>query len=137
MWIYYTAITTTHGGSLPVKEVTIARASWRIDGWVSLEAGSAGGFVDTVPVARSDGSTRMPPAVTCRLRCDGNGAGFPGYGASNCLSVHGDHPRTAVRWRDRKPGAGAHRAPVPPAQRQDLQLVGRMMSSGRCRRSPI
>ena len=104
MWIYYTAITTTHGGSLPVKEVTIARASWRIDGWVSLEAGSAGGFVETVPV-NPDGEVLWLNADAAggdvRVEVlDGNGAGIPGYGASDCLSVHGDHPRTAVRWRD-------------------------------------
>ena len=104
MWIYYTAITTTHGGSLPVKEVTIARASWRIDGWVSLEAGSAGGVVETVPV-HPDGEVLWLNADAAggdvRVEVlDVNGAGIPGYGASDCLPVHGDHPRTAVRWRD-------------------------------------
>ena len=29
LWLYYTAITTTHGGYLPKKRITIARAAWR------------------------------------------------------------------------------------------------------------
>lgn len=33
MWMYYTAMTTTHGGYVPDKVMSIARASWRLDGW--------------------------------------------------------------------------------------------------------
>ncbi len=39
MWLYYTGITTTHGGYLPRKVCSIGRASWRREGFVSLEAG--------------------------------------------------------------------------------------------------
>ena len=38
MWMYYTAMTTTHGGYLPDKVMSIARASWRIDGMASFHA---------------------------------------------------------------------------------------------------
>ena len=49
MWMYYTAITTTHGGYLPVKVLCIARAAWRLDGIVSMYAGYKSGFVETSP----------------------------------------------------------------------------------------
>jgi hypothetical protein len=49
MWMYYTAMTTTHGGYLPDKVMSIARASWRVDGLVSLQAGREEGIVETVP----------------------------------------------------------------------------------------
>lgn len=49
MWMYYTAITTTHGGYLPEKVMSIARAAWRLDGVVSLRAGDDEGSVETLP----------------------------------------------------------------------------------------
>lgn len=49
MWMYYTAITTTHGGYLPDKEMSIARASWRLDGMVSLQPEKDGGTVESQP----------------------------------------------------------------------------------------
>jgi hypothetical protein len=36
MWMYYTAVTTPHGGLGPEKQQSIARAAWRIDGLASL-----------------------------------------------------------------------------------------------------
>ena len=48
MWLYYTAITTTHGGYLPEKRITIALAAWRRDGFVSLDAEEEEGVVETV-----------------------------------------------------------------------------------------
>src|SRR5262249_2084619 len=38
IWVYYTAITTTHGGDLPAKRISIGRAAWRVDGFASLHA---------------------------------------------------------------------------------------------------
>ena len=47
MWMYYTAMTTTHGGYLPDKQMSIARAAWRMDGMVSLNAGKTEGIIET------------------------------------------------------------------------------------------
>ncbi len=49
MWMYYTAMTTSHAGTLPKKELSIARAAWRIDGMVSLQAKESPGVIETVP----------------------------------------------------------------------------------------
>ena len=50
LWLYYTAITTTHGGYAPKKKIASALAKWRLDGLVSLGADQAGGVVETVPL---------------------------------------------------------------------------------------
>lgn len=53
IWLYYTGINTTHGGTLPPKKISIGRAAWRIDGYASLFADSAGGFTQTCDVLLS------------------------------------------------------------------------------------
>ena len=109
VWVYYTAINTTHGGLLADKIVAIGRASWRLDGFVSLEAGSAGGIVETVPI-RSPG---------CRLEVNADsshghltveilsaeGDPLPGYTHENCAPMQTDGVRQVVRWNgvDRLP----------------------------------
>lgn len=103
-WLYYTAITTTHGGAMPEKEVSIARAAWRRDGWVSLDAGAGGGVVETVA---------MPPGHALEINADA-GAGeirvevldqagrpLPGYGLLESDPLRGDRVRHSVTWRGR------------------------------------
>jgi len=41
-WLYYTALTTTHGGAMPAKKLTIGRAVWRLHGFASLDAEDKG-----------------------------------------------------------------------------------------------
>ncbi len=102
MWAYYTAITTTHGGFVPEKEITIGRAAWRRDGFVSLDADDEGGVVETVAlkpagarltvnVDASEGEFRV--AVV-----DADGKVLPGYSAENCVPFTGDAVNHAVRW---------------------------------------
>lgn len=55
IWMYYTAMTTTHGGYLPDKQMSIARAAWRIDGFVSLHAGNIEGIIETTPITTESG----------------------------------------------------------------------------------
>jgi len=52
-WVYYTGLTTTHGGPMPPKRLSIGRAEWRRHGFVSLDAGPNGGRVETKPVQLS------------------------------------------------------------------------------------
>ena len=103
--LYYTGITTTHGGYVPKKKVTIARAAWRLDGWVSLDAGETPGLVETTPVAGiGQQLTVNADASKGELRAevvDPSGAPVPGYGLSECRGVTGDGVRQAVRWETR------------------------------------
>jgi len=109
MWVYYTAITTTHGGYLPKKRITIARAAWRIDGFVSLDAGRDGGMVETVPLTPSgDRLFVNADASKGELRVevlDSEGRPVPGYRDEDCIPARTDSVRHHIRWgeRDRLP----------------------------------
>ncbi len=105
MWMYYTAMTTTHGGYVPEKVMSIARASWRIDGMVSLQAKDAEGKVETVFLKPEGGELTVNAdsrkgmllvAVT-----DEEGRAVQGYEKENCLPVQADSVRQPIRWRDR------------------------------------
>jgi hypothetical protein len=49
-WMYYTGLTTSHGGALPEKRNSIGRAVWRRHGFASLDATVQTGHVETVPI---------------------------------------------------------------------------------------
>lgn len=103
MWAYYTAITTTHGGFVPEKEITIARAAWRLDGFVSLDADGANGVVETV--ALKPAGNRLTVNVDalageCRVAVlDAKGEPIPGFGREDCVPIKEDAVRQAVRWK--------------------------------------
>ena len=104
VWFYYTAITTTHGGYLPEKVITVARASWRMDGFVSLDAGAAGGVVETVPLECPGGRLSVnADAEGGEVRVEvltAGGKAIGGYGAADCIPLLGDSVRHGVRWRE-------------------------------------
>ena len=105
LWIYYTAVNTTHGGPMPPKEITIGLASWRLDGFVSLEAGAEGGVVETIPLSAGG------PQLEVNLEAPGgslevealapDGRVLPGCSRAECRPVAGDSVRAAVRWKER------------------------------------
>ncbi|MBT3345383.1 MAG: hypothetical protein HN712_14690 [Gemmatimonadetes bacterium] len=116
MWIYYTAITTTHGGCLPEKQITIARASWRLDGWVSLNAGQAGGSVETTPF-ESTGETLLVNVdaagglLTAEVLSEDGACVQVGYEAGACDAIQQDGTQLQISWRHRKtlPASGTIR----------------------------
>ncbi len=103
MWIYYTAINATHGVPTPTKRVTIARASWPLDRFVSLDA-EADGMIETAPFT--------PPGTKLLLNADaskgevavevlnGSGEVLNGYTAAECIDAKSDSLKHEVRWRD-------------------------------------
>lgn len=103
LWLYYTAITTTHGGCVPKKEITIALAKWRLDGFVSLQADEQGGMVETVPLKFSGSYLRVNAdsaggSLTVAL-LDCAAKPLPGYGHDDCLPLCRDSIRHVVRWK--------------------------------------
>ena len=102
VWVYYTAINTTHGAPMPPKRITIGRASWRLDGFVSLDAGPSGGMVETVPLSVS--GDRLEVNVDASkgslavevLSADGNPQ--PGFSKEDCEEIRLDDVRHVVRW---------------------------------------
>jgi hypothetical protein len=103
MWMYYTAINTTHGGALPEKQVSIARAAWRLDGWASWHAGSTGGWLETRPMSAAGQCLLVNAAarsgeIRVGLR-NAEGRPLPGYTESDCVPIIGDGVRQPVRWK--------------------------------------
>ena len=109
LWLYYTAITTTHGGYVPKKKITIALAKWRLDGLVSLDAGAEGGVVETVPLRCPSGRLVVnADASGGELRVgvlDEEGSPLPGFAEADCVPLGADAVRHTVRWKqhDRLP----------------------------------
>ena len=102
VWHYYTAVNTMHGGPMPPKTISIGRAAWRLDGFVSLDAGHFGGMVETVPLQAA--GNRLVVNVDAAAgslavelsSADGNA--LAGYTRADCQAVHADSVRHTVRW---------------------------------------
>jgi hypothetical protein len=103
VWQYYTGITTTHGGAMPAKRITICRAAWRLDGFVSLNAGDQTGIVETVPLRLPAGQLIVNANATggsLRVEIlDEDGKPLPGYGHADCAEINTDSVRHVVRWQ--------------------------------------
>jgi hypothetical protein len=103
MWMYYTAMTTSHGGYLPDKELSIARACWRIDGMVSLQAGKTGGLIETVPLLTEGNNLFVNADVTegklIAEVCDLNGNVIKGYEKRKCEILKINSVRHQIKWQ--------------------------------------
>ena len=103
--LYYTGVTTPHGGYMPDKKMTVGRAAWRLDGWASLDAADTPGIVETAPVS-ADGQhlSFNVDAGRGELRAeilDSSGSPVPGYRLSDCRPITEDVVRHTVRWEER------------------------------------
>lgn len=103
-WIYYTAINTGHGAPIPPKQLTIGRAEWRRHGFASLDAGPAGGRIETQPL-RFAAPVLLVNADASRgqLRVallENDGRPITGRGFDECEILRGDKTRWEARWRD-------------------------------------
>ena len=77
------------------------RYSQRLDGFVSLDAGTTPGMATTLPLVfegdrlvlnlKARGSVRV--GIT-----DENGEAYPGFGPEDCDPIVGDHVDTTVTW---------------------------------------
>jgi hypothetical protein len=104
VWVYYTGINTTHGGPIPPKQASICRAVWRLDGFVSLESGSDGGVVETVPVLLQ-GNRLVVNADASKGKLEvellsENGSPLTGYTRLDCETISSDSIRQTVRWKN-------------------------------------
>jgi hypothetical protein len=120
MWFYYTAITTTHAGYVPKKQITIGRAAWRLDGLVSMDAADEEGFVETVAVRPAcDRLVVNVDAAGGELRVmvlDVRGDPLPGYERHDCIAINDDSVHRAVCWK------GSDRLPTDRPLRLRFQL---------------
>lgn len=104
IWLYYTAINTTHGGPVPPKKISIGLAKWRLDGFVSLDAGEKEGVVETVPISNRSGQLFInADAAKGQVKVevlDAEGKVLPGYAADDCVPIRSDAVDQEIRWRD-------------------------------------
>ncbi len=103
IWHYYTAISSTHGAPTPPKSITIALARWRLDGFVSLEAGSQEALVETVVLEKAGSKILEVNADAASGRLvvevlDEDGVVVEGYSARDCQTISSDSVRHRVRW---------------------------------------
>ncbi len=109
VWHYYTGINTMHGGPIPPKMCVIGRASWRLDGFVSLDAGAVDGWVQTPAINAAGRKLQVNAnAADGSLTVDAvleDGQPLQGYAAADCVPLRADAVRHVVRWgeRDRLP----------------------------------
>jgi hypothetical protein len=103
VWLYYTAINTTHGGPIPPKDITIALAKWRLDGFASLRARWAPGVVQTVPMATDGGklfvNADMSRGQLAVALLDSGGRAFPGFTEDDCEIISSDSIRHRIKWK--------------------------------------
>lgn len=106
-WVYYTAMTTTHGGPVPPKRMSIGRAEWRRHGFVSLDA-EGQGQVETKPLRLAAPTLVInADAQGGELRAallEADGRPIPGFTLEDSLSLQSDATRWNARW---KSGAAA------------------------------
>lgn len=106
MWMYYTAVTTPHGGLGPVKQQSIARASWRIDGLASLQAKATPGIIEThefVPQGsqlRVNADVKKGSLVVEVL--DADGEVIKGYDKESSAIQKQDSVRLPIQWKKAK-----------------------------------
>ncbi|MEZ6192649.1 MAG: hypothetical protein R3C45_15350 [Phycisphaerales bacterium] len=102
LWLYYTAINTTHGGERPPKRASVALATWPRDRLVSLGAGWAEGVV------RTETMTAKPGRLIVNADAgkgdlivevlDDTGEPLPGFSAADCRAITTDALDHHVTW---------------------------------------
>ncbi len=103
-WLYYTAINTGHGAPIPPKQSAIGRAVWRRHGFASLDAGPAGGRVETKalrlaePRLEINADASRGDVRVALLEADGRP--IARRALADCEPLRGDDVRWRVRWRD-------------------------------------
>jgi hypothetical protein len=103
VWVYYSAINTTHGGSPVEKRITVGRASWPIDRFVALAAEHSG-VVETMPPRGRHLSVNVD-ASRGQVQVEvlgADGAALPGYARADSTPISGDTLRAPVGWRGRQ-----------------------------------
>lgn len=116
IWEYYTAINTTHGGTIPPKRISIGLAKWRLDGFVSLDAGAVEGSVETATLpaagpARLEVNAKADDGLLAVEVLDAAGKIVPGYSAGEFEAIQSDGVRHRARWgnKDLLPGGQTFR----------------------------
>ena len=98
---YYTGARHTHGLDLKDRYKAIGRATWRLDGFVSLDADK--GVVETIPLHIPSGDLHINATTT-----DGSigvellsstGQIQTGFSIDDCIPLTGNSTKHRIRWK--------------------------------------
>ena len=99
---YYTAGNTGHGAPVKNRHFTIARASWKRDRLVALQADGERGIVETVPLETTGNRLEInADAMNGRIAVevlDTDGNVQSGYSGATCDAIDDDNLAHEVRW---------------------------------------
>ena len=116
VWVYYSGSIHPHGdpsfankqehsGTLEHKlkySSGIGLAKWRLDGFVSADAGPEGGTLITKPMElqgpRLTINAQAPMGQVAVEVLDGQGNAIPGYARADCDTFSGDNVRHTISW---------------------------------------
>lgn len=100
-WVYYTALTTSHGAPIPPKRNAIGRAEWRLHGFVSLDAGE-NGRIETQPLRLTGSLIINANAEGGEVRIailEANGQPIAGLTLEDSEPLQTNATRHAAHWR--------------------------------------
>jgi hypothetical protein len=101
-WVYYTAMTTTHGAPIPPKRMSIGRAEWRRHGFVSLDA-EGQGQMETKPLRLAAPNLVInADAQGGELRAallETDGRPIRGFTLGDSVPLQCDATRSIARWK--------------------------------------
>ena len=99
---YYTAGNTGHGPPVKYRHFTIARASWKRDRLVALQAGAERAIVETVPLETTGNRLKINADASDGLIkvevLDTDGNVQSGYSSDTCDSIDDDSLAHEVWW---------------------------------------
>lgn len=102
---YYNGTEMTHGTDLDNRVASIGLATWRLDGFVSLHAGTDCGVVETVPMKIPVSQLEVnADAASGSVRVEiltADGQVQEGFSADECQVMKGDNVRHNVRWAEK------------------------------------
>lgn len=120
--LYYCGIDSTHLLALPeyAKKMqypppygAVGLATWRLDGFVSLDAGAQEGMLLTKPLSFEGNQLEINAEAAggsvCVELLGADGKALAGFGASDCVPLKGDGVHQMVTWRKGSVGALAGR----------------------------
>lgn len=101
-WVYYTALTTSHGAPVPPKRISIGRAEWRLHGFASLDSGERG-RVETKALRLSSSQLLLnADANGGEVRVallEAGGAAIAGFSSEECEPLRTDDTAWKIRWK--------------------------------------
>ncbi|MBA4017653.1 MAG: hypothetical protein C0483_10810 [Pirellula sp.] len=134
-WVYYTGISTSHGAPMPPKRIAIGRAEWRRHGFVSLDAGTEPGRVETKPLqltspqlvvnADAHAGAHLGELRVALLEADGRP--IPGFALEDCTPLTADAVRWSPQWQTKTA------PPIDRPVRVVLQLTNARLYSLSCK----